>query len=348
MSITTHGLHLLGFRQLRDGETISAKFQSVVVYEVRGRELASDAACALTFKSDSRSCAVGIGGSLNGICQKLLGDNLVDDEQSWARERSCTPPFLVIHFGPTRIYTVGEAYVKEEESFLVTNDAFGDARDELLVVESELQPIIMASMESKLHNSQPPITFKPVHRQAWGTSDGGRRIEDIRFSASAEAYTSREADIADIADQLQGCLDLAARVSPKPAKFFHQASQESDAMKKFLFYFLCIEVETHRVFKSIDHTTLLSPTTGLDTRLRTSLSQFAASYGAKIKSLHDRFVLCAHSAWSEATDQHVRTFAELKSTRDKIAHGELSNVSRDDVASARTLASFVLSQRAPG
>jgi hypothetical protein len=115
-----------------------------------------------------------------------------------------------------------------------------------------------------------------------------------------------------------------SRLNIKAARFFALGMAEDDELKKFLYFFLALEVETHAAFGRIDHVQafrqLLDPAS---TPLPAALALLSRQTD-QLRNLFDRFVWNAACVWSEVTEQDVEQFKNLKTARDDIAHGRLS------------------------
>lgn len=123
---------------------------------------------------------------------------------------------------------------------------------------------------------------------------------------------------------LQSTVALAPRINIKAARFFVLGMAEDDDLKKFLYFFLALEVETHAAFGHIDHARalqqLLDPAS---TPLPAALALLKRQ-ADQIRNLFDRFVWNAACAWSGITEADVQQFKQLKTARDDIAHGKLT------------------------
>ena len=69
----------------------------------------------------------------------------------------------------------------------------------------------------------------------------------------AEMYTSYNLANPQLAEKLNLAKSLTTTLNPKASRFFALGLAEEDQLKRFLYFFLALEVETHATFGRIDH-----------------------------------------------------------------------------------------------
>ena len=338
LSLSSAMMQALGFRQMAPGETVAGVFNSLHAYEVQGFILEEGALPPVSGSIGDISYAVAVGSSLNEICRELTDDDFTDDEGVWRQEHNCSSPFLLIRFGPTREHSCTSGHVREEESGITTYDCFPGAREELKTQESRVLPSFISALASTFNVNGRSVRFRPVDRTVFGVTADGTVIHDIRLVMSATAYAATRMRADDIRAALGQTISTASQMNLKVARFFHLALQEDDPLKKFLYFFLAIEIETHATFKSINHSTHLVQLVNGPPRVRNTTQAFFEGQRERWTTLKDRFVWCVLSVWTNLTDADVDDFKRLKKIRDEIAHGSLAAPPDDAVRAAERLA----------
>jgi hypothetical protein len=130
---------------------------------------------------------------------------------------------------------------------------------------------------------------------------------------------------------------MAPLIDPRVSRFYQLASRDDDDLKRFLYFFLAIEIEVHRVFKATPRSKHIENAATLAHRVADSLARLLESRDENWNSLADRFIWCVVSTWGHLTDRDVTEFKRLKKLRDSIAHGEVSTVPKAAVIAAENL-----------
>jgi hypothetical protein len=130
-------------------------------------------------------------------------------------------------------------------------------------------------------------------------------------------------------------------MNPKVARFFQLALDEDDPLKKFLYFFLAIEIETHATFAKIDHARNLSVLIAPPNRVAVSTQDFFDRQRQRWANLGDRFMWCVLCVWTHLCDADVEEFRSLKKIRDDIAHGSIATPPHSAVAGAQKLAAML-------
>jgi hypothetical protein len=314
----------MGFRRCRDGEDLTATFSSVHVFGVRG--LSNDAGLLVTRAGDVEGVAykLAIAESLNTGCRAIADDDFAEDEAAWATEHKCSPPYLLVHIGPTVEHKMMGDFLKEEPASIHTYNAFIPARQELRELENRVMPRLFSSLSCVFGGVENPLRFKEIERAVAGRTSNGRVLFDFGIEFRVDAIRGRRIDSADLDALLQQSVNLATRMNDQVARFYYQAVREDDPLKRFLFFFLAIERQTHATFKFIDHGAGMSALLGTSDRIGSTLASFFGSQPERWKSLQDRFVWCGLTVWSHLSDDDVESFSIAKKIRDQIAHGEIT------------------------
>jgi len=329
----------MGFRPISDGEVVTGIFCSINVYQVRGITTDTRALGPNLGQVDGIIYKVGAGSSINSICQELLGEDFAKDEDDWQKSTKSAPPYLVVVFGPTQEYEAsGRNYIKSSDDEMVTYDSFHEAKVELKRQEDIVLPRLLPAFSCCFSSADQPVRFLPIERAVAGKTGEGKTINDIRLTGSATAYTSRRVDNAEIKASLSGAIELTGKVKVKVARFHHLALNEDDLLKKFLYFFLAIEIETHATFAAIDHTQMLSDILAPPQRVTASTKNLFDEQRRNWKAVKDRFVWCVVCVWPALSDSDVDEFTKIKDIRDSIAHGRISVPPEWAVTSAERLA----------
>jgi hypothetical protein len=333
----------MGFRPISAEEPIAASFVSLCVFETRGIALQSVAPLVSSGAIDGVDYGIGVGGKLNETCRALTGDEYVDDEEAWAKEKGTEGPFLLIKIGPTRVYTAATGQVKtESDGSLTTYDSFPGPRADLARLEAVALPRVITSLSCSLAAPDEYLELRKLDRASAGRTDKGLTVHDIRMLVSASAYASRGTSPGAIAAGLKESVSSAPRINTKAARFFMLGMAEDDELKKFLYFFLALEIETHAVFARIDQARALQKL--LDPALTPLPSALALlkRQTDQIRNLFDRFVWNSVCAWSDISEADVQQFKGLKTARDEIAHGTLTEPPGDYPRQAQRLARKLL------
>ncbi len=338
VSLSSGLLQGMGFTRLADDESISGNFSSLHIYELQGITLSEPGPPPLSGTISGVRFRLLVDSGVNTGSQRLLGDILVDDELAWEKKHQCTAPYLLIHFGPTREHIAAGCWVKNENSGITTCEGFSEAREELRLAEAKALPFITTSIASAFNSSNHPVRFRAVDRVVLGQTADGEWIHDRYFSVAASGYTSTRLGAEEVQARLSQALQVAPGISAKVARFCHLALEEKDSLKRFLYFFLAIEVETHSVFSRIDHERELDCLLEPDPRINKNVRTLFQDQQSKLKSIRERFVWCAACVWTQLTDADVDDFVRLKKVRDDIAHGSIDTPPADSVRIVELLA----------
>lgn len=338
MQLSNHALQLMGYNPIPEGENIRGVFRSITVYRIDG--LGIDAG-VLEYREqvDGIGLHVGLGVSVNGICQNLLGTDFAEDEAAWTKERNSSPPYLAVAFGPTDEFPAsGKRYAQDAGGRINTYDSFRDARAELTRQEGTVMPRLLSALACSFDLPNQPVKFLLVDRIVFGIATDGRFIHDVRMTGSANLSTSTKIEEAEMNARLRKALSLAATISPKVARFYHLAVSEDDPLKKFLYFFLAIEIDTHAAFGAIDHAQALAQLLAPPSRATASIKLLFDKQPGNWRAIKERFMWCVACVWRHMSDADVDEFTRIKAVRDGIAHGSISVPPDWAVASVEKLA----------
>lgn len=328
MSISNAGLEAMGFRKMADDDFVDANFHKLHVFEVRGLVIGRDVGDQVSGEISRVPYQVAFGDSVNAICQRLIGDKYTEDEGQWIGEKKASPPFAVIHIGPTASYQSRAAFWQiEEDGSITTVDSFPGHREEIAKQDATVLPPLLAALECSFSANRHPVRFVQIDEARYGLTKEGKTVRTIRFLVNATAYASTGIAPEEFAATLKRAVSTASTLNPRVAKFMHLGFQEKDQLKKFLNFFLSIEIETNAVYKKIDHAKYLSEfVTAPSAAVHKTATAFFNDQHSKNTSLKERFIWCVLCVWKHMGDDDVDLFSRLKKTRDDVAHGNISEV----------------------
>ncbi len=330
----------MGFRPFEADESISASFVSLSVYEIRGINLQPDAPLVVTGTIENVSYRIGIGNTLNKTCETLAGDIYVDDEASWLKEKDTRGPFLLIQVGATPLYKITTGHIKRDsKKNLTTYESFPSLRSDLAAIEAKVLPRLETSISCSLTTQY--LELKKIDRIYVGQTDSGMTIHDIKFHLSANMHVSQSITSEVLTARLHETAALVLRINNQAARFFALGIAEDDELKKFLYFFLAIEIETNSVFKRIDHARAIEKLIYSEPPLPAALL-LLSNQSKQLDNLFDKFVWNTACIWNSLTEEDVQKFKQLKTIRNEIAHGRRAEPSADHTSQARQLAAKIL------
>jgi hypothetical protein len=331
-------MRAMGFHPFSDSEIVSAKFFSVHVYQMQGITVPADYLKSYPVKIADHQHPIAIGNSVNSLSRLLFNDDFTQDEEAWKRENNCAPPYLAIKYGPTCEHSVSNGWIKADDDGISTFDSFRAAKAEL----EQLEEITLPSLTSALHSSfsapNQYFQLKEINRVVVGITVKNDIVKDTRFEFNHAGFLVTQLSVENLQHNLQKTQSVISRINPKVARFIHLARQEEDPLKRFLYFFLAIEIETHSVYASIDHSKNLAKLINVQPHIQVASTSLFESQREKLTSLKDRFIWCVMCVWTHMQDSDVESFKRLKKIRDDIAHGSISAPPGDSVVSVEKLA----------
>lgn len=333
----------MGFEDTSEPERLVATFSGFTVYEIRGLSITDGICRSVSGNAANVGYRVGVSGSLNSACRAIADDDFVNDELEWSKEHQTQGPFALVQIGPTEAHEAEVTRLQRgADGSVTTYDAFASAREEIRLMEQRALPRIVSALACAFNERDRYVTLRKVARTTAGGLLDGTTIHDVRLEFKGELSTSSAIDQDSLQTKLKTAALLAPSLNERVAKFLALGQSEEDQMKRFLYFFFALEIETHAAFQRLDHgkglavllskSAATSPTQAL---LRAQLSG--------LRNLYDRFVWCAACAWSHLTAEDTVLFKQLKQARDDIAHGNASDPPAGYAMLAERLAIRVLS-----
>lgn len=333
----------MGFRKLQDAEEISATFSSITVYEARGIALAPGVTEVIESQVLGFNYQLAVSASVNEACTALYGDNFTDNEEDWKKQNKTNGPFILVQLGPTGEYKCTNGHINiEEDGSVTTYDCFPDAKEKLKHLESKALSPIISALTCVLNEETRYVALRKIERASVGRTIAGVVVRDIRMEFQAEAYGSYNLSAPQLTEKLDIAKNLTSVLNSKASRLFALALAEEDQLKRFLYFFLALEVETHAVFGRIDHAAGLTKMLDGAHMPGESTVKLLQTQVDKLKNLYDRFVWCASCKWPNVKESDLAQFKLLKKARDDIAHGSASEPPQGYARLAELLAHKVL------
>jgi hypothetical protein len=340
--LSTAAIEAMGFREMEAGESIVAAFHSLNVYEVRGFTLSDDAVVSSEGTVAGASYRMTVGSSVNAICRALFGDDFVEDEGQWAREHKCTPPYVVVHIGPTEVHACDSGFIKDEEAEVLVYNGFPRARGELHALEELVLPSVESALACVPWMEGHVVRFVPVSREAFGLTTDHTVVHDVRVVAKAEGYSSLALPTETASDFLASAAALSGSLNEKVARFYQLGLRDKDPLKRFLYFFLAVEIYTHKAFGTIEDSDQLRSLLNVPERVSGGVTRLLEGNRSTWRNLLDRFIWCSLCVWPHVTDTHIEIFQRLQRTRNEIAHGVLAIPLGADVRAIEELTTTLL------
>lgn len=344
-TFSTYALEAAGFIDVIEKGSLSARFISVTVYEALGIFLPEGFAEMRQARVAEVDYQICLASSVNSGCQRLIGDDFTESEPEWRKEVKSTGPFVLVAVGPTEsVECEAGRMMRMPDGSITTYNSFPSIRETLELVEDRVLPPVISALTIALNSPDHYVTLRKLARVSVGRTPEGTLIHDIRFDFYGEMTVSRHIGEQEAIEVLAATVERAPSLHQRAAKYFLLGTAEKDQLKKFLYFFLSLEVETHSVFGRIDHATavhrqFLSDGTG---NPPPSIFALMTRDISKWNNLFDRFVWCATCKWPNLVVDDITLFKTLKKARDDIAHGKASEPPSGFARQAELLAHKVL------
>ena len=335
----------MGFKEVVAEGAIQARFTSVTVFEARGITVADGLAPTTRGKAAGLEYRVALSANVNAACQALAADDFTESEEEWCKEVKSNGPFALVAVGPTALVscTAGRS-MRAPDGTIVTYDCFPHVREELKSMEKRVLPPVVSALTCAFNAPDRYVHFRRLARASVGITPELTTVQDMRVEFHAEGYVSRTLDAESLSGALQAVSERASHLNQRAAGFFALGVGEGDQLKKFLYFFLSLEIETHAVFGRIKHRAFLESAVAERQSARTAAVALLERQVTGLGNLLDRFAWCAACSWPHLSDEDVETFKRLKDARDAIAHGRASEPPQGYARSAELLAHKVLWQ----
>ncbi|MEL7023302.1 MAG: hypothetical protein AAGL69_06105 [Pseudomonadota bacterium] len=342
-TLTAFALEKMGFVRIEASEPVTATLHAIHVGELTGLTVPSNHQVSRdVFDELPFTCKVGVGNHINPICKEFTSNEFCEDEEEWAKNHKASAPYVITAIGPTDPITVTSGWVGRQNDKLLTYNCFSDGKRKLHECIAIAIPRIYSALVVQFSDLHANVDIKPLDTAIAGKTDEGEWFNDFTIEVSASASVS--SPISDehlensIDDALKNYLGIDARVS----RFLYCAETDQDPVKRFLYYFLALEIFTHQSFKRLRRNDADLLTSVIPDRLSTHGQLLTSNMQSELRALVPRFVWCACASWSHVSDSDVDRFRKLKKIRDDIVHGNKDTVDPSAPRSARELALHVI------
>jgi hypothetical protein len=317
-------IHALGFQAMSEDDPIVARFTSITVFEARGITLGVGVVNVARGDVDGTEYGIALAESLNDACMALSRDQYTDVESQWRAEHNCAGPFLLIAVGPTSEFVSCDGWFKTEQDGSVTTlDSFPGLRADLARREGQVLPRVVSALTCAFNEEGQYVALHELDRGSSGRTRDGVVVHDIHIKSQGDGYVSHPLAEHCIKDKLTESMRRAKALNPKSSKLFALGVGEKEEYKKFMYFFLALEVETHLAFGRIDHAGSVDSMLDASPMKRQFTMGLLKRQAEQLRSLGDRFIWCATFVWTNLLDEDVDQFKKLKDVRDGIAHGRL-------------------------
>ncbi|HKL43367.1 MAG TPA: hypothetical protein VJ962_12370 [Clostridia bacterium] len=323
MPLTEYGIKAMGFKEIPSNTKIEAYFNSAALYSIEGiniKKITPESYSDLSYHNEVFSFL--FGNSINKISRRLIGDDFVDDEESWKKENNIRPPYFIIHFKINDPFFCSTGFWKRDEEHLLTYNCFSDAKKELKEKENKIIPSLISSLTVQLSKINNPIRFRLINRTIYAKTSEDEFLFDLIAKFSAQGYTSKNVLPNKISDKIKDSLDQYLSFEPRVASLFYSGLKEKDRFKQFMNLYQSLEIYIHKTFKKIDFEKHVDNVNSSPKRLEKTAREFFINRQTQNKNLTQRFMWCAILKWKKLKDSDVEKFKKIKKTRDALSHGE--------------------------
>jgi hypothetical protein len=325
MDLSYSVLEAIGFRPLGPTENVKGIFSRIDIFSIQGIIIDFPFLPPIEDKINGVRFKIGFGSSINEVCKLLVGDTFVDDEAGWLRDKGAAPPFVLIVSGPTDEYVGTGSHIKEDDDVIQTYDSFSNAKDELQRQADAAIPTLMTALSISFSSEARIVRFIPKDITVFGKSQFGKKIQDIRMKLSAEGFVSKRLDIGEISGGVTDSIGLAKLLDANVANFFYRGSNESDPLKRFIYFFIFVEQSIHSVYGKIDHHSAVDSLLVGHQHVQDYAKKLIDDHRSTWKDLRSRFTWCVMHQWTHLNDLDIKIFEGAKAVRDSITHGKLSS-----------------------
>lgn len=339
--LTRSQLKELGYLLLDESESIEGIFFALHLYSIRGLTAPREAIISSHIQ-DEGGVRFGIGPDCDILACLLTGLSIGEDREQWKEVKKTKQPFLMLQIGPSTRYSALCGYYKRLDGQIIyESKMFEYAHREIKAKTEKLTNKALSAICCSISPSQ-DLYLEHLRTYHFGKTESGEVLVQC-----PQALAVIESIIGMESEQLQSALDTAishtTSISSRSGYLLGLGLTERDAVKRFLFFFLAIETEINRVFKSI-------PPSAFAEVFRSPLATPASDLVHELvtgrnNDLLVKFFWCMMSVLPHLSSEDLAAFKELKKIRDNIAHGSFHGLpEQGDAESAYRLATHILLQ----
>lgn len=324
MQLGAFVLEKMGLNRYSPKKAIDAFYFRIELFRIEGLSVKTSVVRPAYCVIGGVNVHIAIGASANALAQCLGRDNFVENEDELLKEYKSPGPYCMILVGPSNVLQHHFEYCKEDTKEIIVYDELRTMSSVLDIVKKRIVPNILASLSITFNSGDHYVKFHPVTRVLYGETLDGKIIKPFSVTGSATLSVNRDMDESEIAETLVCTASYAVNINDKTADFFALALSETDALKRFLYFYMSIEIEIHRTFKKSDHKEHLARIITYPDIIKTNLERLFGEHRNTWTNPLERFVWCSICAWKGMEDADVDAFKRVKKTRDEISHGERS------------------------
>lgn len=332
----------MGFRRYPADDKIEAVFSVLCIYS--GQNFSVAESCdAIDCVFDVGDCRCCISNSINSAGRLLIDDQVLLDEEEWAKAWGSSSPYLLVMYTEKASTALNGGYRIENEDGIELFDMLDGELNEIRNWKRNELENVISFISVMLSQSGSCALFKHVHDFVFGMNSDGVRVKNYKLNASAEVSFLKALECS-VLHELVNCSDLSySNFDGCFSDVLYDAMNEKGLMWKVLKFFCFIERRIKYVFKNNRNIwcTKLSDERTNKLGINFKKNEFKGE-GTSIKF---KFYWCAIVLWDEIDISDVRQFEQLLRVRNKIAHSGNSGGLPMDVHSAMNLAIKIMGFR---
>lgn len=330
----------LGYSLLDSSVDISGAFYSVHLYSIRGLIAPDKAIVASNRIHGNSGVTFGIGKQCNELSNLITGLDLVEDEDQWKAGNRNRPPFLLLQIGPSKCHRARCGYYKKVDGQIIyERKMFEHAHREVESEAEKLTPKVLGTIGYCISSTQ-ELYLDHLKTVCFGRTESEEVLVRLpQFDFLIESVMGMKNE--DLQKALDTAASLANSVCSQSAYLFSLGIEEIDVVKRFLFFFLTIESEISREFKSLSSSAFADV---FSSPLEPPAAVLVRDVVTKRQNdLLIKFLWCMKTVFPQLTFDDLDTFIALKKIRDGIAHGSFQRLpGQDEAAKAYRLAARIL------
>ncbi len=284
---------------------------------------------------------IGFGGKYNQLCRLVTEDDMTEDESQLPTIPDQST-LLLIQIGPSACRKADPVYYKRlDRQILVEPKMFRQAVREVSIKSDEILPSVIAGISMNIAPRH-DLYFTKIKTCLYGKTPEGEVVV-----IAPQAYASMQSIAGLSKEDLVAALNLSASQFKANDSielyWFSLGLTESDAVKRFLFFYLAIEASLDKAFEVAKNQSKAERLgISLDVEELRVLDRMISGVGRK--SIVDKFVLTRKLLLSSLTLEDVVEFKRMHKARTDLAHGKVKELpSIKNASAACRLASRLLS-----
>lgn len=234
------------------------------------------------------------------------------------------PPFCLVKVSDPNIYIREKGYWKKgnktDQETILTLDLFDQAKTYLNEKEDDIIPRLVSGLVIKLSSIHQPIRFKPIFREVVGKTKDGVYVHDVRFKMKVTLSTTNDVEADILSSRVSKAVSLFNKIDNKVSTFFQLAQEEADIFRRFLYFFMVVELHTHAMFKK-NYQNNINFLNNKPDRMKLTSKKLTNERQNIPLNLFQKFEYCSKHLWNNITVQDIEDFKTAKTIRNKLVHG---------------------------